>query len=199
MVQTATTLLVFDQRTGGEATLEHCGASLPHRIGGFRAEQKIVDLKVPGELQVAPMVQGVAQQVGHDAREGVELLPVGRVPGTKAFSNAVGAHLAPLVVVAVEPDLGDVLPVGVCGDLGRRKVGVKVDDRQLGRVVEVEADRLVVLKQEPFVDQTTHPAAARARTSSSVHLWFSIRILFVNAEAGESLPSFTDWSAWNRE
>jgi len=144
---------------------------------------------------MAPMVEGVAQQVGHDAREGVELLPVGRVPGTKALSNAVRAHLAPLVVVAVEPDLGDVLPVGVRGDLGRRQVGVKIDDRQLGRVVEVETDRLVVSKHEVLVNQTTHPATFRARASSSVHLWLSIWILWVNFEAGDSLRSLTEWNA----
>ena len=116
---------------------------------------------------MAPMVEGVAQQVGHDAREGVELLPVGRVPGTKALSNAVRAHLAPLVVVAVEPDLGDVLPVGVPRDLRRRQVGMKIDNRQLGREVEVETSRLFALEQESFVDQPAHRAISLAPASAS--------------------------------
>ena len=116
---------------------------------------------------MTPVVEGVAQQVGHDAREGVELLPIGRVPGTETLRNTVGAHLAPFVVVAVEPDLRDVLPAGVRGDLGRRQVGVEVDDRQLGRVVEIETDRLFALKQESLVNQTVQRATSNERGKAS--------------------------------
>ncbi len=111
---------------------------------------------------MTPVVEGIAQQIGHDAREGVEFLPIGRVSGTEALRNAVGAHLAPLVVVAVEPNLRDVLPSGVRGDLGRRQVGVEIDDRQRGRMVEVETGRFFALEQESLVDQTAQRATSSA-------------------------------------
>ena len=164
---------VGDQPAGGEPVAAHRRGALPDFGGGVGAEQEIVDTEIAGELQVAPVVQRIAQQVGEDAGEGVEFLAVAGVAGAEAFGHAVGAHLAPLVVITVEPHLADVLPADIGGDLGRRQVSVEIDDRQVGRVVEVEAGGLVALEQKALVDETAHrstpalPPRTRCSTSAS--------------------------------
>ena len=70
-------------------------------------------------------------------------------------------------MVAVEPYLADVLPAAVGGDLGRRQMGVVVDDRLLGRVVMLETDRLVALQQKPFMNQAAHGETSLARERAS--------------------------------
>ena len=154
---------LLDQRARREATTKNLGTPLPHLVGGLGAEQQVVDVEIPRQFQVAPVVERVAQQVRHDAGEGVELLAIGGVSRAVALGDAVGAHLAPLVVIAVEPHLADVVPAAVGGDLRRRQMGVVVDDRLRGGVVMVEADRLVALQQEPLVNQAAHEEASLPR------------------------------------
>ena len=70
---------------------------------GLRREE-LLDAEGGLQLQVGPVVEGVAEGVGHGLGPLLELLPVGGVlAGAVALVDAVGAHGAPLVVVAAEP------------------------------------------------------------------------------------------------
>ena len=67
----------------------------------------------------------------------MKLLASRGVASDKTLVDAVGAHQAPLVVVAAQPNLGDVLETLVLPDLLGRNVAVVVDDgHALGKVVE---------------------------------------------------------------
>ena len=85
---------------------------------GVRLEQ-LRDAERTLQLQVRPVVERVAQRVRHRLRPRLELLPVRRVAGAEPLRHAVGAHRPPLVVIAVQPDLGDRGEAVVLGDLGR--------------------------------------------------------------------------------
>ena len=63
------------------------------------------------------MVQGVAHRPGKGFGKGLELFPVGAVAGDVSFVHAVPADHPPLVVVAAQPHLGDVVEAFVFSDL----------------------------------------------------------------------------------
>src|SRR5262245_26260568 len=67
--------------------------------------QQIVDAEVANELEMRPVIERIAQRRRYGARPGDEFLVRARIAGAVAFGYAVGAHRAPLVVVAFEPDL----------------------------------------------------------------------------------------------
>ena len=85
-----------------------------------------------------PMVNRIAQKAGHSLGKLVEFFLVGSF-GARAefFLDAVGAHCAPLVVVAAEPNLGDIVPLLVVQNFVGRKVAVEIDNGgALGKLIE---------------------------------------------------------------
>ena len=88
-----------------------------------------------------PVEKRVLHELLHRLGELDELVVPARLAGAEALLYAVGAHLPPLVVVAAEPDLGDVVPALVLGDLARRQMAVIVDNRHLRRVIVVKLAR----------------------------------------------------------
>src|SRR3546814_5395236 len=59
-----------------------------------------------------------------------KLFAVGLVAGDIAFINPIGPHGAPLIVVAVEPYLGNVIKLRVFSYLLRREMAMVVYDRR---------------------------------------------------------------------
>ena len=71
----------------------------------------------------------------------------------KRSGDAIGAHGAPLIVVALQPGLGEVAELLVFGDPLRREMAVVVEDGLgLGVVVE-EADGGGGFEEEVVVDE----------------------------------------------
>ena len=66
--------------------------------------------------------------------------------------DAVGAHGAPFIVVAFEPELGEGTEAVVGRDRARREVRVVVDDGLALGVAMVEAARELALEQEIVVE-----------------------------------------------
>ena len=157
---------LLDQVAAGEAGLgELSVGEVPDLLGGLAVEDALV-AKVALELQVAPLKDGVAHATTQGLGPLLELLASGGVTGNEALVNAVGAHQAPLVVVAAQPDLGDVLKTLVIPDLLGRDVAVVVDDgHALGKVVEqllagLGAQQEILIVHEVF-HQTTPLLAER--------------------------------------
>ena len=125
---------------------------LPDGVRRLRADD-LVDAEVALQLEVRPVVERVAEGVGHGGAPGVELLARRGIPGADALRHAVGAHGAPLVVVSTQPDLGQVGELVVVRDQCLREVAVVVVDRLgLGEVV-IQVARGVGLEQEVVVDE----------------------------------------------
>ena len=122
----------------GEVVLGELGVGeVPDLLGRLAVEHALIAEEAP-ELEVAPLVDGVADAALEGLRPLLELLARRGVAGDEALVDAVGAHEAPLVVVAAEPDLGDRGEALVLVDLLRGDVAVVVDDRHALRVVMEE-------------------------------------------------------------
>ena len=100
-------------------------------------------------------VSRVADEVRHGFGVGLEFFARAGVAGDEAFGDAEGAQAAPFVVVAFEPDGGEVGKLAVRGDVGGRQVAVVVVDGLVFGVVVVEGARGVVV-QEEVVGQEGH-------------------------------------------
>jgi hypothetical protein len=76
-----------------------------------------------------PVIERIAQRVRHGGGPGLKLCERLGVAGAELFRHAVGAHRAPLVVIALEPDLEQVAELAVLGDVARREVIVVIQNR----------------------------------------------------------------------
>gem|GEM_PF-5421394 len=70
--------------------------------------QELVHAEDPLELEVGPVVQGIADDPGDHPRPGGELFLVRGVSRDEPFVHAAGPHGPPLVVVAAEPDFREI-------------------------------------------------------------------------------------------
>ena len=158
---------LLDQVATSKAGLGELGVGkVPDLLSGFAVQNALV-AKVALKLQVAPLKDGVAHATAQSLGPLLELLAGGGVAGNEALVNAVGAHQAPLVVVAAQPNLGDVLETLVIPDFLGRNVAVIVDDgHALGKVVEqllagLGAQQEILIVHKVF-HQTTPLLAKRA-------------------------------------
>jgi hypothetical protein len=129
---------------------------LPDGVRRVAGLIRLADPEVALELQVRPVVEGVAERVREGRHPGVELLAGRRVARAEALVDPVGPHRPPLVVVAADPDVRQVRELVVRGDLGLRDVAVVVVDRLALRVAVVELAGRVRLQEEVVVDEFFH-------------------------------------------
>ncbi len=158
---------LLDEVAAGKVGLGELGVGeVPDLLRGLAVEDALV-AKVALELEVAPLKDGVAHATPEGLGPLLELLARIGVTGDIALLNAVGAHEAPLVVVAAEPDLGDGLKALVLPDLLRGDVAVVVDDRHvLGKVVEESLARGRAQQKVLVVHELLHARASLLRKSA---------------------------------
>ena len=92
----------------------------------------------------------------YGGRPGVKFLAIGGVAGTQTLGYAVGAHRAPLVVIAFQPDVIQIFEAIILGNLLRRQVAVIVENRLVFRVIVVQAAGKLSIKQEIFGHKRCH-------------------------------------------
>ena len=115
--------------------------------------ESLVYIEVSLELEVSPVIEGVADKVGHGLSEGEELLVLVAVTGDELLLDAVGTHLTPLVVVAAEEEIKGVSKSVVLSYHLGAEVTVIVDYRKiLYRIVKSFCR--VCLKHKVIVDKT---------------------------------------------
>ena len=103
-----------------------------------------------------PMIQRVSDKTRHAAGKCAELLIVRRIAGDILLVDAAGAHCAPLVVIAAEPQLGYVREAAVFRDLARRDMTVIINYRQPLRIGVVELSRRLGIEQKFFSHKAFH-------------------------------------------
>lgn len=143
-------------------------AEVPDLLGGLAVQHALI-AEVLLQLEVAPGIHRVAD--GHFQALGklLKALTIRLVTGDVLLGHAVGAHHAPLVVVAeivvaavgqhlmaAQPDLRDVLKAAVLINFLRRNVAVVIHDGQLGRIVVVQMLRGRGLQQKVLVHKCFH-------------------------------------------
>ncbi len=109
------------------------------------------------QFEVRPVVERVAHRIGH------RLGPFSNFSQSVVSScpcntshRPVGAHGAPFVVVAFEPDLRQVVETVIRSHVLGNQVAMVVDDRHLGRMVVVKTLRSLGLQQEVVVVELFH-------------------------------------------
>ncbi len=116
-----------------------------------------VDAEETAQLEMRPVVEGVAHQLRHHAAVGEELVVVGGGrAGDEVLVHARRAQGPPLVVVARQPHLGEVGEAPVRRDLVGRQVAVVVVDRPVLRDLVVKAARGRGGEQKIVVEEGGH-------------------------------------------
>ena len=140
-----------------------CAADLPWRACALarsqiarrvRLIQQFVDAEVALQLEMSPVVKRIAQRVREPSRPRPRNFSYGsRVAGAKTFRDAVGAHGPPLVVIAFQPDLEEVVEAAVVRDVVRRKMAVIVENRLVLGESVIEVAGGASAEQKIFVDE----------------------------------------------
>ena len=129
---------LMEQGHGIEAlTAEHGGGLVPNltsRGGGERGG----DAEIALQFQMRPVVHGAADQAGQHRGELLKLLVLGSVARHIVLGHAADAHDAPLIVIGLQPQLGQVLVAAALIDLPGVEVVMIVHDGTVRRVVVVE-------------------------------------------------------------
>ena len=103
-------------------------APRPDRFCCCRTEE-FVNAEVTAQLHVNPVMHRVAQGLWDCLGPGLEFFPWRGIACDQSLCDAVGTHQSPLVVVATQPELGDVLPSMVLCNFLRREMAVVIINR----------------------------------------------------------------------
>ena len=145
-----------DQAAGAVAgLLQLLVAQVPHLVGCLGAQHAMI-VKEALELQVSPVIQGVADGFSHDLCPLAELFIVRGIAGDIMLLHTGAAHQAPLVVIGAQPHLGDVFIAHIGVNLLGAEVAVVVDDRALGRVIMIKHPGRLGREQEILIHESLH-------------------------------------------
>ena len=151
----------FDIAHGNQAArgvaglLQRLVSEVPHFVSGLGAQRAMI-AKEALQFQMRPVVQRIADCLADNFRPLAELLVVARAAGNVVFIHARAAHQAPLVVVAAQPDLRDVLEALVFPNFLGADVAVVVDDGAGRGIVVVELARRLGVQQEILIHEGGH-------------------------------------------
>src|SRR5262249_61767358 len=97
---------------------------------------------------MCPVIQGIAQNMWDGARPSEKFFPRLSIARAIALRHAMGAHGAPLVMVAFQPDLKQIRELSIARDVTRRQMTVIVEDRLLSCIMPVQMTSRLVLKKK---------------------------------------------------
>ena len=157
---------LLNQAADGQlgVVLQFVVAQVPDFLSGVAVQDALIAEEVV-QLQVGPVVHRVADGHGQSLCELLEALAIGLVPGDVLFRHTVGAHHAPLVVVAevaavrvaaAQPDLSDVVEAAVLVDLAGRDVAVIVADGHILCIVVIQMLSRGRLEHEFLIHKCFH-------------------------------------------
>src|SRR5208282_3372377 len=104
--------------------------------------------KIALQFEMGPVVERIAEAVRDRGGPSEEFIIGRSIAGTKGFGDTVGAHGAPFVVIALEPNLEEVAKPPIGGDVRRGEMRVEIKDGLTGGKSVVEMAGGGVLEQE---------------------------------------------------
>lgn len=135
--------------------LEFCIAEIPDFVGGLGVQYTVI-AEISLQLQVAPVEERIADSFAEALSPFTEFVVIGGIAGYVLLVNTAGAHEAPLVVIAAQPYLSDVVELTVLCDLLGVDVAVVVKNRFFLCVVVEQLFGCLCLEQEVFVHKCFH-------------------------------------------
>lgn len=112
-----------------------------------------MDAEDTGQLQVGPMIKGIAHRVRHGLSPLAELLEGGTGAGDVLLRHTVAAHGPPLVMVASEPEFRDVAELVVLGNHLGYQMAVIIYNRQFLSTFVIKFLSCAIAEHEVFVDK----------------------------------------------
>ncbi len=168
-------------------------ALLPNILGRVGAKQAVADAQRAIQLQMGPVVERISEGLRNGFRPFLELLPIRGVAGAKAFRHAGRPHGAPLVMVAAEPDLREILESAVGGDFGRRQMAVVVEDRQIAGEFVIQTRRPIVFQQKVFGDKDVFHSHAVQLVRTNI--WVGEEITVARCKGTVPFSSDENWDS----
>src|SRR5438067_2734499 len=126
--------------------------ALPNLFRSALVEQ-LVYAEVSLEFKVRPVIQRISECVRDGARPRQEFLIRVCIASAVPLRHTVSAHGAPLVVIALEPNLCEIAKAMVISDVLRGKMAVIIEDRLFGRKLPVKATRRFGSEKKVFGDE----------------------------------------------
>ncbi len=124
---------------------QHFAGAIPNVLG-IGGVQQVVNLEVALQLQMGPVIQRIPQRVRNGAGPCQELRVWLGVAGDELLRYAVGPHGAPLVVIALQPNLKQVLELSIGRDVLRRQMAVVVENRLVFSEAVIKAARRLIVQ-----------------------------------------------------
>ena len=81
------------------------------------------------QFLMRPVIKRIADALGNGFRPLEEFFLIRRIAGYIAFFHAAGPHGPPFVMVAAEPDFGDVAIFLIAGNFGRVQMAMEIKNR----------------------------------------------------------------------
>ena len=103
-----------------------------------------------------PVIYRVSDSVGQTLGKGKELFIVSRIAGHAALFHAVCADDAPLVMVAQQPQLRQVIGGLILAYLLRTEMAVVINDRLRGSILMVQFLRSLGAEQKVLIHKFLH-------------------------------------------
>ena len=145
---------LFHQLTSG-IVLQLLVAAVVDLIG-IIGSQRLHNTKGSLQFQMAPMIHGVADQFRHDLRKGTELFAaIGRA-GHHVFAYAVGSHQAPLIMIAAQPNLRNIIKFAVFCNVLRADMTMIVNDRHFLSHFMIQLLRCLRSQQKVLIHKRSH-------------------------------------------
>ena len=124
--------------------------AFPDGSGGAGIEN-VVNIEIPGEFEMSPVVEGIAKGPGNRPRPRLKFVIRGCRSRAVFLSHPIAAHGPPFVVVPLEPNLEEIGEAAIAGNIGGRQMAVIINDRQILREFVIQASGGLGLQQEVFV------------------------------------------------
>ena len=149
---------------------ELIATQIPDLLGGVQAQMSLI-AEEAAQLQIAPMVHGIADSQLQRLHKLQKTLVIVLLAGDIVLADAVGAHDAPFIMVAeigavrllsAQPHLGQVVKAPILIDLPRRDMAVIVDNGQFRRIVVIEMLGGFALEQKVLIHKLFHVGSPRA-------------------------------------
>ena len=145
-----------DNAAGGHIRLGQDGIALLVNLHGIFAGQRLIHIEVALQLQMGPVVQRIADEVGHGLGPLLELFCQSGIAGNIMLSHTAGTHGAPFIVVTAQPDLGDGIIALVLVDLLGIDVAVVIDNGHLRSMLMIELPCGFSFEQEVSIHKGRH-------------------------------------------
>ena len=130
-------------------------SELPDFGSGLFIQNPLVSEEFP-QLQMAPVMQGIADGLAQHLGIFLKFLVIRAVTGDILLRNAGAPHQPPLVVVTSQPYLGDVVIPDVFIDFPWIQMAVIIDDRAFLRHLMVEHPGRFRIQQKILVHERLH-------------------------------------------